>query len=151
MICTSAKKQQIFWVSWVWLKKCACHALLKFKIVLAGNPFWVHLEAPNLASHTHETQEIWCFYTDLQIILLSLFELLDYIKVAKNAGAFLSRCSELLDLSNKTKDQLWPMSTDRDTHLIGVADVRILRLTVLLLLVLRILVLFYLVFSQSSF
>ena len=41
-------------------------------------------------SHTHETQEIWCFLTDLQIILLSLFELLDYIKVAKNAGAFLS-------------------------------------------------------------
>ena len=48
MIFTSAKKQQISWVSWVWLKKWAIYALLKIKIVLAGNPFWVHLEAPYL-------------------------------------------------------------------------------------------------------
>ena len=41
MICTSAEKQQISWVWWVWLKKCACHTLMKFKLVLAGNPFWV--------------------------------------------------------------------------------------------------------------
>ena len=49
-------------------------------------------------SHTYETQEICCFLADVQIILVSLFEFFDYIKVAKNAGAFLSRCSELLDL-----------------------------------------------------
>ena len=41
MICTSAKKQQISWVLWVWLKKCAHHTLLKFTIILAGNPFWI--------------------------------------------------------------------------------------------------------------
>ena len=46
-------------------------------------------------SHTHETQEICCFLADVQIILVSLFEFFDYIKVAKNAEAFLSRCSEL--------------------------------------------------------
>ena len=46
-------------------------------------------------SHTYETQEICCFLADVQIILVSLFEFFDYIKVAKNAGAFLSRCSEL--------------------------------------------------------
>ena len=47
-------------------------------------------------SHTYETQEICCFLADVQIILVSLFEFFDYVKVAKNAGAFLSRCSELL-------------------------------------------------------
>ena len=39
MVCTSPKKQQISRVSRVWLKNYACHALLKFEIVLAGNPF----------------------------------------------------------------------------------------------------------------
>jgi len=48
-------------------------------------------------SHAYETQEICCFLADVQIILVSLFEFFDYIKVAKNAGAFLSRCSELLE------------------------------------------------------
>ena len=48
-------------------------------------------------SHTYETQIICCFLGDVQIILVSLFEFFDYIKVAKNAGAFLSRCSELFD------------------------------------------------------
>ena len=32
----------------LWLKKWACHTLGKFKIVLAGNPFWVHLKTSNL-------------------------------------------------------------------------------------------------------
>ena len=50
-------------------------------------------------SHTYETQKICCFLADVQIILVSLFEFFDYIKVAKNAGAFLSRCSELLGLA----------------------------------------------------
>ena len=54
-------------------------------------------------SHTHETQEICCFLADVQIILVSLFEFFDYVKVAKNAGAFLSRCSELLGLSHKKR------------------------------------------------
>ena len=48
-------------------------------------------------SHTHQTQEICCFSADVQIILLSFFELSNCLKVAKNAGAFISRCSELLD------------------------------------------------------
>ena len=49
-------------------------------------------------SHTHETQEFCCFLAYVQIILVSLFEFSNYLEVAKNAGAFLSRCSELLDL-----------------------------------------------------
>ena len=53
-------------------------------------------------SHTYETQKICCFLADVQIILVSLFEFFDYIKVAKNAGAFLSRCSELLALCHNT-------------------------------------------------
>ena len=40
-------KQQVSWVSLVWLKKCACLAFLRFKVVLAGNQFWVLLEVPN--------------------------------------------------------------------------------------------------------
>ena len=32
----------------LWLKKWACHTLGKFKIVLAGNPFWVHQKTSNL-------------------------------------------------------------------------------------------------------
>ena len=37
--CTSPKKQQISGVSRVWLKNYVRHALLKFEIVLAENPF----------------------------------------------------------------------------------------------------------------
>ena len=40
MVCTSQKKQKISRVSRVWLKNYACHTLLKFEIVLAGNPFF---------------------------------------------------------------------------------------------------------------
>ena len=47
-------------------------------------------------SHGYETQKIYCFLADVQIILVSLFVFFDFIKVAKNSGAFLSRCSELL-------------------------------------------------------
>ena len=49
-------------------------------------------------SHTLETQEICCFFRDVQIILLSFFYSLYCLKVTKIAGAFLSRCSELLAL-----------------------------------------------------
>ena len=62
--------------------------------------------AGTFLSHTYETQEICCFLGDVQIILVSLFEFFDYIKVAKNAGAFLSRCSELLALTLRLKDIL---------------------------------------------
>ena len=55
--------------------------------------WWAHF-----LSHTHKTQEICCFLADVQIILVLLFEFSNHLKVAKNAGAFLSRCSELLDL-----------------------------------------------------
>ena len=47
-------------------------------------------------SHTYETQEICCFLADVKIILLSFFYLSYCLKVAKDAKAFLSRCSELL-------------------------------------------------------
>ena len=47
-------------------------------------------------SHTLETQEIYCFLVDVQIILQPFFKLSNHLKVAKNAGAFISRCSELL-------------------------------------------------------
>ena len=60
-------------------------------------------------SHTYETQEICFFLADVQIILVSLFEFFDCIKVAKNAGAFLSRCSELLgyrDLRTKNASKV---------------------------------------------
>ena len=50
-------------------------------------------------SHTHETKEIYFFFGDVQIILLSFFYLSYCLKVAKNADAFLSRCSELFGLS----------------------------------------------------
>ena len=48
-------------------------------------------------SHTHQTQEICCFSADVQIILLLFFESSNCLKVAKIAGAFISRSSELLD------------------------------------------------------
>ena len=34
-------------------------------------------------SHAYESQEICCFLADAQIILVSLFEFFDYMKVAK--------------------------------------------------------------------
>ena len=51
-------------------------------------------------SHAHQTQEICCFSADVRIILLSFFKLSNCLKVGKNAGAFLSRCSELLVLAH---------------------------------------------------
>ena len=54
--------------------------------------WWVHF-----LSHTYETQEICRFLADVKIILLSFFDLSYCLKVAKNAEAFLSRCSELFD------------------------------------------------------
>ena len=57
-------------------------------------------------SHTYETQEICCFLADVQIILVALFEFFDLyycLKVAKNADAFLSRCSELFELHHSAQ------------------------------------------------
>ena len=62
--------------------------LFKLQDGVAGAFFW----------HTHETQEICCFLGDVQVILLSFFYFSYCLKVAKNAGAFLSRCIELIDL-----------------------------------------------------
>ena len=65
---------------------------------LVSNLKWVW--QAHFLSHTYETQEICCFLADVQIILVSLFEFFDSMKIAKNAGAFLSRCSELFDLAD---------------------------------------------------
>ena len=74
------------------------HNLLKKTAISLGSSKWKWAWRAHFLSHTYETQEICCFLADVQIILVSLFEFFDYIKVAKNAGAFLSRCSELLAL-----------------------------------------------------
>ena len=75
------------------------HNSLKKTAMPLGSSKWKWAWRAHFLSHTYETQEICCFLADVQIILVSLFEFFDYIKVAKNAGAFLSRCSELLGLS----------------------------------------------------
>ena len=71
------------------------HNSLKKTAMPLGSSKWKWAWRAHFLSHTYETQEICCFLADVQIILVSLFEFFDYIKVAKNAGAFLSRCSEL--------------------------------------------------------
>ena len=73
------------------------HNSLKKTAMPLGSSKWKLAWRAHFLSHTYETLEICCFLADVQIILVSLFEFLDYIKVAKNAGAFLSRCSELFD------------------------------------------------------
>ena len=75
------------------------HNLLKKTAMPLGSSKWKWAWRAHFLSHTYETQKICCFLADVQIILVSLFEFFDYIKVAKNAGAFLSRCSELLELT----------------------------------------------------
>ena len=55
-------------------------------------------------SHSHQTPQICYFFADVQIILLSFLEISSYFKVTKNAGAFLSRCSELLGLWDSMKN-----------------------------------------------
>ena len=72
------------------------HNSLKKTAMPLGSSKWKWAWQAHFLSHTYETQKICCFLADVQIILVSLFEFFDYIKVAKNAGAFLSRCSELL-------------------------------------------------------
>ena len=47
-------------------------------------------------SHSHQTPQICYFFADVQIILLSFLEISNCFKSTKNAGAFLSRYSELL-------------------------------------------------------
>ena len=74
------------------------HNSLKKTAMPLGSSKWKWAWRAHFLSHTYETQEICCFLADVQIILVSLFEFFDYIKVAKNAGAFLSRCSELFTL-----------------------------------------------------
>ena len=47
-------------------------------------------------SHSHQTPQIFYFFADLQIILLSFLGISNCFKNTKNAGAFLSRYSDLL-------------------------------------------------------
>ena len=74
------------------------HNSLKKTAMPLGSSKWKWAWRAHFLSHTYETQEICCFLADVQIILLSFFDLSYCLKVAKNAEAFLSRCSELLDL-----------------------------------------------------
>ena len=64
-----------------------------------GSSKWKWAWRAHFLSHTYETQKICCFLADVKIILLSFFDLSYYLKVAKNAEAFLSRCSELFGLA----------------------------------------------------
>ena len=50
-------------------------------------------------SHSHQTPQIFYFFADLQIILLSFLGISNCFKNTKNAGAFLSRYSDLLVLT----------------------------------------------------
>ena len=83
------------------------HNSLKKTAMPLGSSKWKWAWRAHFLSHTYETQEICCFLADVQIILVSLFEFFDYIKVAKNAGAFLPRCSELLGLFKKRVPIIW--------------------------------------------
>ena len=74
------------------------HNSLKKTAMPLGSSKWKWAWRAHFLSHTYETQEICCFLADVKIILLSFFDLSYCLKVAKNAEAFLSRCSELLGL-----------------------------------------------------
>ena len=78
------------------------HNSLKKTAMPLGSSKWKWAWRAHFLSHTYETQEICCFLADVKIILLSFFDLSYCLKVAKNAEAFLSRCSELLDLPYKS-------------------------------------------------
>ena len=49
-------------------------------------------------SNTLQTWQNCLFFVDPQLILLSLLEMYDFIKFEKSEKAFLSKCSELLEL-----------------------------------------------------
>ena len=51
-------------------------------------------------SNTLQTWQSCLFFVDLQLILLSLLDICDYMKFEKNEKAFLSICSELLGLEH---------------------------------------------------
>ena len=61
-------------------------------------------------SQALQTWQICFFFVDVKMILLSLLETFDCLKVEKNEKAFLSRYSELLDLvyliNNTVKNRL---------------------------------------------
>ena len=80
------------------------HNSLKKTAMPLGSSKWKWAWRAHFLSHTYETQEICCFLADVKIILLSFFDLSYCLKVAKNAVAFLSKCSELLDLALRTSD-----------------------------------------------
>ena len=49
-------------------------------------------------SNTLQTWQSCLFFVDLKLMLLSLLDMYDYIKIEKSEKAFLSICSELLAL-----------------------------------------------------
>ena len=71
------------------------HNLPKKTSMPLGSSKWKWAWRAHFLSHTYETQEICRFLADVKIILLLFFDLSYCLKVAKNAEAFLSRCSEL--------------------------------------------------------
>ena len=73
------------------------HNSLKKTAIPLGSSKWKWAWWAHFLSHTYETQEICRFLANVKITLLSFFYLSYCLKVAKNAEAFLSRCSELLE------------------------------------------------------
>ncbi len=60
------------------------HNSLKKTAMPLGSSKWKWAWRALFLSHTYETQRICCFLADVQIILVSLFEFFDYIKVANS-------------------------------------------------------------------
>ena len=91
------------------------HNSLKKTAMPLGSSKWKWAWRAHFLSHTYETQEICCFLADVKIILLSFFDLSYCLKVAKNAEAFLSRCSELFVLGEfETKFEKHSTRTAQD-------------------------------------
>ena len=59
-------------------------------------------------SITLQTWQSCLFFVDLQLIFLSLLDMYDYIEFEKSEKAFLSICSELLELKNGEGHQSFP-------------------------------------------
>ena len=66
---TSLENMTFHKVWMLWLQKWACHALENFKIVLAGNPFWMHPKTSNLVKSCYLMRLI----TDKNLVMISQF------------------------------------------------------------------------------
>ena len=81
------------------------HNSVKKTAMPLGSSKWKWAWRAHFLSHTYETQKICCFLADVQIILVSLFEFFDYIKVANWSlplQVFRASCS-VRPLLNKVK------------------------------------------------